>query len=402
MAEGQIKRGGVAVVGIGETEQGRMPDRDRWDLLVDASVRAIEDSGLGKEEIDGVITCGSLVEPHSREHLKLSDELGMPLRTFTDTTMMGGSSGAAMIRYAAAAIEAGMATSILVAAADNLLTASSKEGGTDSRSAALQSIMSIHDLEFIEPYGNMPSTNFAMITRRYMHEFGWTREQFAHVAVAHREHAIRTPGAVMKKEISIEDVLSAPPICEPLGRLDCSIVSDGGVAYVISRADRVDASPHKPVYLLGGKGIYASYYTPGYPDLVDFPRSMIERTTQGAFDMAGVERADIDLVSVPDVFTPVPAMMLDACGFVEKGEGAAFVASGAIGPGGSLPVNTHGGNLAYTHPGNPGQMFNVVELVKQLRGDQGERQVPDAELAFIHSFGGTMSQHTSLVLGNRL
>jgi acetyl-CoA acetyltransferase len=402
MAERQIERGGVAVVGIGETEQGRMPDRDRWDLLVDASIRAINDSGLSKDDIDGVITCGSLVEPHSREHLKLSDELGMPLRNFTDTTMMGGSSGAAMVRYAASAIEAGMAHTILVAAADNLLTASSKEGGTDSRSAALQAIMSIHDLEFIEPYGNMPSTNFAMITRRYMHEFGWTREQFAEVAVVHRENARRTPGAVMTKEISAADVLAAPPICEPLGRLDCSIVSDGGVAYIVTAADRAEGLPNKPVYLLGAKGIYASYYTPGYPDLVDFPRSMIEQTTAGAFEMAGVERADIDVASVPDVFTSVPAMVLDACGFCERGEGAAFTASGAIELGGSLPLNTHGGNLAYTHPGNPGQMFNVVELIKQLRGDQGDRQVADAELAFIHSFGGTLSQHTSLVLGNRL
>lgn len=399
---GLLKRADIAVVGIGETEQGRLPGRDHWDLLVDAARRAIHDSGLTKNDIDGVVTCGSFVEPHAREHLKLADMLGIPLRTFTDATSMGGSSGAAIIRYAAAALTTGMCNYVLVAASDNLLTASSRDSLRDSRSEALRRMMSIHDLEYIEPYGNMPSSNFAMITRRYMHEFGWTREQFAHVAVAHRQHAIATPGAVMKKPIAVEDVLSAPPVCEPLGRLDCSIVSDGGVAYVVTSAERATALPHPPVYVLGMSGVFGTYYTPAYPDLVEFPRSMVERTTAAAFAMAEVDRADIDVVSVPDVFTPVVPMMLDACGFCERGEGGPFVASGAIGPGGSLPVNTHGGNLAYTHPGNPGQMFNVVEVVKQLRGDQGDRQVPNAALGFVHSFGGTLAQHTSLVLGNHL
>jgi acetyl-CoA acetyltransferase len=395
-------RGAVAVVGIGETEQGRLPGRDHWDLLVDASIRAIRDAGIERDQIDGLITCGSFVDPHAREHLKLADMLGLPLRTFNDSTSIGGGSGAAMLRYAIAIVESGMANTLLVAASDNLLSASSRDSEHDSRSEALRRMMSIHDLEFVEPFGNMPSSNFAMIAKRYMHEFGWTREQFAEVAVAERKHAIATPGAVMKKPITVEDVLAAPMIADPFGRLDCSIVSDGGVAYLVTSRARATAGAQPPVYVLGTDGVFATYNTPGFPDLVDYPQSLIRRTSDAALRMAGVERADIDVVSVPDVFTAAVPMMLDATGFTERGEGGPFVGSGAIGPGGSLPVNTHGGNLSYTHPGNPGQMFNVVEVVKQLRGDQGDRQVKDAELGFVHSFGGTLAQHTSLVLGNRL
>jgi acetyl-CoA acetyltransferase len=396
-------RGAVAVVGIGETEQGRLPGRDSWDLLADASIRAIADSGIAKDDIDGVITCGSLVVPHARQHLRLADMLGLPLRTYNETSALGGSSGAGNLRTAMAVIEAGLATTVLVASADNLLTASTGRSDLrDSRSDALQRMMSIHDLEFIEPYGNIPAANMAMIARRHMHEFKWTREQFAHVPVAARAHAAATPGAVMTTPVTIEDVLGARMVAEPFGKLDCSIVSDGGVAYIVTSAERANDLPRPPAHVLGVSSIYATYYTPSFPDLVDFPRSMIRTSTDEALAMAGVDRGDVDVASVPDVFSGVVPIVLDHAGFCEPGEGGAFVASGAIGPGGSLPVNTHGGNLAYTHPGNPGQMFNVVEMVKQLRGDQGDRQVPDAEIAFVHSFGGTFAQHTSVVLSNRL
>jgi acetyl-CoA acetyltransferase len=397
------QRGAIAIVGIGETDQGRLTGRDSWDLLADASVRAISDSGIDKNTIDGVITCGSLVVPHARQHLRLADMLGLPLRTFNETSALGGSSGAASLRLALAVVEAGLATTVLVASADNLLSASSgRRDERGSRSDALQRMMSIHDLEFIEPYGNIPAANMAMIARRHMHEFGWTREQFAHVPVAAREYAAATPGAVMTKPIAPDDVLAAPMVSDPFGRLDCSIVSDGGVAYIVTSADRAKDAAKPPVHVLGVSSIFSTYFTPSFPDVVDYPRSMIRTTSDAALAKAGVDRSAVDVVSVPDVFSGVVPIVLDHAGFCEPGEGGAFVASGAIARGGSLPVNTHGGNLAYTHPGNPGQMFNVVEMVKQLRGDQGDRQVKDAELAFVHSFGGTFAQHTSVVLSNRL
>src|ERR1700722_15943644 len=213
----------IAVIGIGESDLGYLPGRDRWDLLVQASARAIRDAGIDKNEIDGVITGGSLVQPHSREHLRLADVLGLNLRTFNETSAMGGSAGAASLRLARALVQAGYATTILVAGADNLLT-SSGENRHSGRTGALANMMSIHDLEFIEPYGNLPVSNFALMTRRYMHEYGWTREQIAEVPVTLRYHASTTPGAYMTKPITVRDVLEAPMISDPFGRLDCSIV----------------------------------------------------------------------------------------------------------------------------------------------------------------------------------
>ena len=389
----------IAVVGIGESELGFLPHLTRWDLLRDASVRAIKDSGLDKSQIDGVITGGSLVEPHAREHLRVADMLGLGLRTYNETSAMGGSFGAAALRMAQGLIDAGSATIILIAGGDNLLSSSGK-GSHDGRSDALSNMMSIHDLEFIEPYGNMPVSNFALMTRRYMHEYGWTREQLAHVPVTMRQHASVTPGAYMTKPITVEDVLAAPMISDPFGRLDCSIVTDGGGAYIVTSAERAKDLPNVPVHLLGAAAIYSSYYTPNYPDLVQFPKSMISRCADSAFDKAGLTRDDIDVASVPDVFSAVVPMVIEACGFVEEGAGADFVASGAIRRDGKLPINTHGGNHSYTHPGNPGQLFNVLEMIKQLRRGEGQRQVDNAHLGFIHSFGGTMAQHCSVVLGS--
>jgi len=394
-------RGSIAIVGIGETEQGRLPGRDHWDLSVDAALRAVRDAGLTMADVDGLITGGSFVEPHAREHLRVADMLGMGLRRYTESSAMGGSGGAANLRAALAIINAGLAHTILVVGADPLLSASARDDLHESRSEALRRIMSIHDLEHIEPYGPIPAANMALIIRLYMEKYGWTREQFAEVAVTHREHAIATPGAVQQKPITVADVLAAPMIADPIGRLDCSIVTDGGVAYVVTTAERAKDLKHRPAYVLGASSIFASYYTPNFPDLMDYPAAMIETTSDEAFAMAGVERSDIDVVSVPDVFTGIVPIMLEHTKFCAPGEAGPFVGSGMIRNGaGALPVNTHGGNLAYTHPGNSGQTFNLVELVKQLRNDQGARQVPDAELGFIHSFGGTMAQHTSVVLSN--
>ena len=387
----------IAIVGIGESRIGYVPEFDRWDLMTEAAVRAIKDAGIDSQGIDGLITGGSLVQPHGREHLRVADSLGLGLRTFNETSAMGGSSGAASLRFARSLIQSGSANTILVVGGDNLLSSSGRDRRA-GRTAALANMMSVHDLEFIEPYGNIPATNFALMARRYMHEFGWTREQFAHVPVALRYHASMTPNAYMTKPISVEDVLAAPMVSDPFGRLDCAIVTDGGVAYIVTTTERARDLAHRPVRVRGVGAIYSSYYTPNFPDLIEFPQAMLKRSSDAAFTMAGISREDVDLLAIPDVFSAVVPMVLEGCGFVARGEGAAYVAEDQIRLGGALPVNTHGGNHSYTHPGNPGQTYNVVEAVRQLRGQEGVRQVKDAQVAFIHSFGGTMAQHCSVVL----
>lgn len=382
----------VAIVGIGETEQGRLPGRSSLDLYVDAAQRAISDAGLRKEQIDGLITQGSLIAPHQRHHLQVADRLGLSARNYNETGSVGGCA-AGHVRHAMAAVASGMCDYMLLVGADNLLTNAERTG-------ALQSMMDFHDREFVEPYGNIPASNFALMVRRHMHEYGWISEQFAEVAVTLRHHASLTPGAFMTKPITRDDVLSSRMISDPFHLLDCSLVTDGGVAMIITTADRAKDMPHKPVYALGHAGMFTSYYTPGFPDLVDYPRWMLGTTANKAFANAGMTPRDVDVIGLPDVFTGVVPIVLEGTGFCERGQGGEFVASGAIRLGGRYPINTHGGNHSYTHPGNPGQTFNVVELVRQLRGQEGKRQVPGAKVAFLYSFGGTMAQHAAIVFSN--
>ncbi|HSV80471.1 MAG TPA: thiolase family protein [Ramlibacter sp.] len=386
-------RGQVAVVGIGETPQGRLPGKTSYDLYVDAAEQAIKDAGLKKSQIDGLITQGSFITPHQRHHLIVADRLGLGPRRYNEFSMMGGCA-AGYIRHAMNVVANGMCDYMLLVGADNLLTNAERTG-------ALQSMMGIHDLEFVEPYGNLPASNMAMMVRRHMHEYGWTSEQFAEVAVTLRHHASLTPGAFHQKPITREEVLSSRMISDPFRLLDCSIVTDGGVALILTSAERAKDLPHKPVYAMGEGGLFTSYYTPGFPDLVDYPRWMLSTVAKEAFAKAGIAPTDVDVIGLPDVFTGVVPIVLEGCGFCDKGEGGEFVASGAIRLGGRYPINTHGGNHSYSHPGNPGQTFNATELVRQLRGKEGARQVKDAEIGFLYSFGGTMAQHSAVVFSNQ-
>jgi acetyl-CoA acetyltransferase len=383
----------VAIVGIGETPQGRLEGQTSYDLYVDAAERAIKDAGLKKSQIDGLITQGSFITPHQRHHLNVADRLGLGPRRYNECSTMGGCA-AGYLRHAMAVIAAGLCDYMLVVGADNLLT-------NAERSGALQSMMGIHDLEYVEPYGNIPASNLALIVRRHMHEYGWTSDQFAEVAVTLRHHASQTPGAFHQKPITREEVLTSRMIADPFHLLDCSIVTDGGVALILTTAERAKDLPHKPIYALGEGGLFTSYYTPGFPDLVEYPRKMFSTVTNEAFGKAGISHSDVDVIGLPDVFTGVVPVVLEGCGFCDKGEGGEFVASGAIRHGGRYPVNTHGGNHSYSHPGNPGQTFNATELVRQLRGNEGPRQVEDAEVGFLYSFGGTLAQHAALVLSNQ-
>jgi acetyl-CoA acetyltransferase len=398
----EYARGKAAIVGVGASLQGRLPELSRWDLLVDASTAAIADSGIGKDEIDGLLCCGSFIEPHAREHLRLADQLGLGWRSFNDTTAMGGCSAAATARYAACLIATGQANVVLVAGADNMFTGNrteyQTEGSQAARTSAVRRMMSIHDLEFVEPFGNIPAANFAMVARRHIHEFGWRREQIASVSVAERENALATPGAVMTKPITIQDVIDAPMISEPFGKLDCPLITDGGGAFIVASAERARSLRHPAVYVTGIGGASSSYYTPGFPDLVDYPRQMISRSAAAAYAMAGLGPKDIQIAAIVDPFTWIVPIVLEGAGFCGRGEGAEFVASGAIRRDGSLPINTHGGQLSYSHPGNPGPVFHLLEIVRQLRGEEGDRQVPGVGNGFVHFFGGTLAQHTSLVL----
>jgi acetyl-CoA acetyltransferase len=250
--------------------------------------------------------------------------------------------------------------------------------------------------EFETPYGATVPAFYALIARAHMDAYGTTPEQMAAVAVSGRRHAARNPAAQMRELISVEDVLNSRMIADPLHLLDCSLVSDGGAAIIMTSAERAAGFPHDPVYILGaGEGHSHEHISQAH----SLTTSAAVESGRRAYKMAGLGPRDIDLAQIYDCFTPVVLIELEDLGFCEKGEAGAFVESGQTTLEGTLPMNTHGGMLSHCHPGNPGAMFSLTEAVAQLRRQAGARQVTDAETALVHGQGGIMSSHATLILG---
>jgi acetyl-CoA acetyltransferase len=234
-----------------------------------------------------------------------------------------------------------------------------------------------------------------MAAARHRHQYGTTREQLAEVAVAARRWAQLNPDATMRDPLSIEDVLASPMVCDPLSRLDCCLVSDGGGALIMTSVERARDLRQPPVMVLGMGAAHDHRDIAEMPDLT--VTSAVE-SGRRAYDMAGVTPSDIDVVQVYDAFTILPILFLEDLGFCQKGEGGPFVSGGGIGPGGRLPVNTGGGGLSCVHPGMFG-LFALTEACIQLRGQAGARQVADAELAIAHGNGGYFSHQATTILG---
>jgi acetyl-CoA acetyltransferase len=228
-----------------------------------------------------------------------------------------------------------------------------------------------------------------------MHEYGTTREHLAHVAVSARRWAAMNPQAFARDPLTVADVLASPMVSSPLSKLDCCLVTDGAAALVMTRADRARALRRPPVYLLGAASAHWHKQVSAMPDLCS---TAAVDTGLRARQMARVDVADIDVVQLYDAFTINTVMLLEDLGFCAKGEGGPFVASGAIAPGGSLPVNTNGGGLSFCHPGMYG-LFTLVEGVRQLRGEAGERQAPGAQLCLCQGSGGVFSSQVTNILG---
>jgi acetyl-CoA acetyltransferase len=241
----------------------------------------------------------------------------------------------------------------------------------------------------------LPPTAYALAAARHMHEFGTTREQLAEVAVAAREWALRNPVAWEKQPLTVQEVLSSRMVSYPLTIRDCCLVSDGGGAIVVTSAERARGLRKKPVYLLGAGHVTTHLTIANMPDLVE---TGARRSGEIAYEQAGVGPRDIDVVGVYDAFTINTILFLEDLGFCAKGEGGAFVSGGRIAPGGALPVNTNGGGLSYCHPGMYG-LFLLIEAVRQLRGECGERQVAGADIALAHGNGAVLSSQYTVILG---
>lgn len=381
-------RGKVAIVGAADTPVGKLPGVSATALCVEAVHLALRDAGISKDQVDGLVTCNSMAEPYLY-HAEAIAEYMQIFPRYCVSANAGGGTTFSGIRQAAAAIATGACNTVVVALADCL-----RSGLTREQAKKIQS--SNGHPQFETPYGATTPGFYALIARAYMDQYDATPEQFAAVAVSGRRHASRNPAAQMREPIKIEDVLASRMIADPLHLLDCSLVSDGGAAVVLTAADRARDFRHRPVYLLGAGEAHSHEHISQAHSLTT---SAAERSGREAYAMAGLGPVDVDLVQLYDCFTPVVLIELEDLGFCRKGEAGPFVESGATGLGGSLPMNTHGGLLSHCHPGNPGAMFLLTEAVVQLRGLAGERQVEGASVALAHGQGGVMSSHATLILG---
>jgi acetyl-CoA acetyltransferase len=376
-----LRRGGAAIVGAAESDLGQAgPGFNVIDLMAQGITRALDDCGLTLKDVDGLL-CATTQSRTSG--LNLSEYLGIS-PAFIDTTILGGSSFMFHVGHALAAIQLGLCNVAVIAY------------GSTQRSIGRQNA-SVREINPYEtPYRPfLPSTAYALAASRHMHQYGTTRGQMAAVAVAARQWALLNPVAWEKKPLTMEEVLSARMVSYPFTVRDICLVTDGGGAIVLVSPERAKSLKKPPVYVLGQGQAITHANISSMPDLT--VTGALESGRQ-AYTMAGLAAKDIDVVELYDAFTINTILFLEDLGFCPKGEGGRFVEGGRIAPGGELPVNTNGGGLSYCHPGMYG-LFLLIEAVRQLRGECGERQVQGAETAVAHGNGGVLSSQSTVILG---
>ncbi|MDI9332151.1 MAG: thiolase [Alphaproteobacteria bacterium] len=379
-------RGQTAVVGVGTFGFGEAHGYTEMELLARSARQAVADAGLTLQDIDGV--CSASVSS-AMWGLAVPEYLGLNAR-FIDSTMIGGASFIAHLLPAMLALVSGQCNEVLVCYGSNQRTA------TFGRKEINASRKFLDPMPFEHPYEPMmPASAYALAASRHMYQYGTTREQLAEIAVAARAWAQLNPEAFSREPLSIQDVLDSRMVSDPLSVRDCCLVTDGGGAYVMTRADRARDLRQKPVYVLGSATATWHRQIACMPDLTVTAAAQSGRE---AYAMARMGPGDIDVLALYDAFTINTLLFLEDLGFCPKGEGGRFVQGGAIAPGGRLAVNTNGGGLSCVHPGMYG-IFCLIEAVRQLRGECGARQVAGAQTALVNGNGGTLSSQSTAVLG---
>ncbi|MBI10412.1 MAG: hypothetical protein CMM55_12905 [Rhodospirillaceae bacterium] len=378
----------AAITGVGNTKVGEVPGSTCMSLHTEAALNALEDAGLKLADIDGVICAYALSETYPMLSSAFCEYVGAE-PNFNAGLHGGGATGAMMVMQAAALVESGTCQHVLCVTGDNRLT-----GMTRDKTVA--ALTEFGHPQFEQPYGISIPAAYAMVAQRYLHETGSTLEHLAALSVSHRAHAAMHPDAHMTKPITMDDVAHARIISSPLRLLDCCLISDGGAALVVSAPDAGADTRNGGVTILGSGQGHTHEHIVAAPSLIDFGCKTASARALGA---AGVTTDDIDVAEIYDSFTITLLIELESIGFYGKGEAGEAALKGELTHGGRLPCNTHGGLLSFGHSGAAGGMFHVVEAVRQLRGEADKRQVPNAELAFVHGDGGILSAHCSLVLG---
>jgi acetyl-CoA acetyltransferase len=373
---------GAIIAGAAETNQlGKLPGYSTLGLHIEAALNAVADAGLTLKDIDGLATV-SAPGP-----VQVAHALGIVPR-WMDGTGVGGTSFLLHVRHAAAAIAAGQASTVLITHGES--------GRSRVGASRFAPTPSSPQGQFEAPYGvsGAPSM-FTIPVLRYMKDCGLTHEQLAYVAVAQRRWAAKNPRAMYRDPITVDDVLASRMVAYPFHLLECCLVTDGGGALVVTSAGRAGEFPKPAAYVLGAG---ESAETPLVSQMADFTESQAMKLAgRAAFAQAGITPADVGHLMIYDAFAHLPIYGLEALGFVAKGEAGGFISDGHTEPGGSLPLNTNGGGLSYTHTGMYG-MFAMLEGVRQIRGEAAA-QVDGPEISVVLGNGGMFATCGVLVFG---
>ncbi|WP_340528859.1 thiolase family protein [Cupriavidus necator] len=375
-----------ALTGAYSTAVGRLPESSCMSLHMDAALGAVADAGLKMSDIDGLLCAYSTTEPHMLLSSLVAEYLGIQ-PAYAASLSVGGATACIMVMTAAALVSQGHCRHVLVVTGDNRLSGMGR--------AAQGMLAAGGSQEFEQPYGPSVPAFYALVARRYMHEYGLMPEHMASVATTQRAYAALHPLAHMRQPLALGQAMSARLVSSPLRLFDCCPVSDGAAAVIVSAPDAAADTAALPIHVIGSGQGHTHEHVVSAPSLTDFGCKQSSRTT---FARAGIRPADIDVAEIYDSFTITLLVELESMGFFERGEAGPAALAGELGVNGRLACNTHGGLLSYGHSGAAGGMFHVVEAVSQLRGQAQERQVRDARIAMVHGDGGVLSAHCSLIL----
>jgi acetyl-CoA acetyltransferase len=379
-------KGKFAIAGLGVTPMGKIYGRSASSFAAEAIQLALDDAGLRKQDVDGLLINANL-SPEMSPSLQMT--LGFQDLSLLNVMNAYGSTAGIMIQYACMAIEAGLANIVVLVYADNPLKPTRGAGASYSnsgRSIGMESLRAAYGYFGVNP-------GYALAAQRHMHLFGTTSEQLGAIAVSQRQWAMLNPWAQMRTPLTLEEHQNSRYIVEPLHLYDCCLVSNGGVAVIITSAERARNLKQPPVYIQG-----FGQAAPGDNQRTDQEPGIYTGAKQSgerALKMADITLKDIDICEIYDCYTYTVLVTLEDYGFCEKGEGGAFVADGKLGPGGSLPTNTGGGELsAYYMWG----FTPLSEAIIQARGQGGARQVAKNDLILVSGNGGILHYHSTTIL----
>jgi acetyl-CoA acetyltransferase len=381
----------VCVVGVGLSDGPSTPDMSGIMLEAQSFRRALDDAGLETRDINGLASAGY----GGMHEVMLAEYLGIQPH-WMESTSVGGSSFEFHTMHAYRAIQNGDADTIAIVYGNNQLAASGRTLGTGGGGGGRGMAMPL-PMAYEFPSGLTLVGAYATAAQRHMYEYGTKPEQLASIAVQTREHATRNPHAMYREPITVDDVLSSKLVADPLHKLDCCVISDGGCCIILTTEDRARDLAHRPVFVRGAAGASTHHSIAAMRDMT---RTAAAISGPKAFAEAGITATDVDMFAMYDSFTYTVLVVLEDLGFAPKGEGGAFVTDngGNLRLGGKLPTNTDGGGLSATHPGMRG-LFLLCEATRQLRGEAGDSQVANAEVAVAHGSGGWLSTQGTVVLG---